>query len=105
MLTNFWATMSTRYTAEPESYDSPTNSPTESTSKPLASPPKIQRRMSAHAQADADRAMQHTNNWTPVFERRHSWNKEDQKHALHMSACCIDSVKTGPGFSERKSST
>lgn len=105
MISRFWATttMETSYTAEPESYESPT-SPTESNqaSSPTTGRPPAKRRMSAHAQADAARAMQHTSNWAPL-ERRQSWSKEDQKHALHMSACCIDSVKTGPGFSERSS--
>ncbi|KAL0768865.1 hypothetical protein CaCOL14_008174 [Colletotrichum acutatum] len=39
-----------------------------------------------------------TNSWIPSFERRQSWNHEDQKHVLQMSH--IDDVKTGPGFTE-----
>ncbi|KAI9152151.1 hypothetical protein HJFPF1_09376 [Paramyrothecium foliicola] len=49
--------------------------------------------------AGASRAIDSTNSWKPSFERRQSWNKEDQKRALQMTG--IDSVKTGPGFSER----
>ena len=49
--------------------------------------------------AGAARAMDSTNSWKPSFERRQSWNKEDQKRALQMTG--IDNVKTGPGFSER----
>jgi hypothetical protein len=47
----------------------------------------------------ASRAMSHTNDWKPSFQRKQSWNKEDQKRALQMTG--IDSVKTGPGFTER----
>jgi hypothetical protein len=54
---------------------------------------------SPHAQADAAKVMSHTNEWTPQFNRRQSWNKEDQKRELQMSG--IEGVKTGPGFSER----
>ncbi|KAL6401329.1 hypothetical protein AUP68_15197 [Ilyonectria robusta] len=57
------------------------------------------RRMSAHVEAYAARAMRRTNSWTPVFERRQSWSKEDHKHVMHMAY--IDGVKTGPGFTER----
>ncbi|KAH6894591.1 hypothetical protein B0T10DRAFT_480817 [Thelonectria olida] len=55
--------------------------------------------MSAHAEADATRAMHRTNSWTPAYERRQSFSKEDHKHAMHMAS--IGAVKTGPGFSER----
>ncbi|KAH7146325.1 hypothetical protein EDB81DRAFT_794910 [Dactylonectria macrodidyma] len=68
-------------------------------SSPAPPSPTSGRRMGAHAEADAARAMRHTSSWTPMFERRQSWSKEDQKHAMHMAD--IDSVKTGPGFSER----
>nr|XP_036577882.1 uncharacterized protein CTRU02_12189 [Colletotrichum truncatum]KAF6784978.1 hypothetical protein CTRU02_12189 [Colletotrichum truncatum] len=54
---------------------------------------------SSHAAADAVRAIERTNSWKPSFERRQSWNKEDQKRALQMSH--IEDVKTGPGFTER----
>ncbi|KND92446.1 hypothetical protein TOPH_02925 [Tolypocladium ophioglossoides CBS 100239] len=54
----------------------------------------------AHAEADAARAMDHTNSWTPSLDRRQSWSKEDQKRALQMSA--MDGVKTGPGFTEKR---
>ncbi|KAI3543699.1 hypothetical protein CSPX01_06022 [Colletotrichum filicis] len=40
-----------------------------------------------------------TSSWKPSFERRQSWNQEDQKRALQMSH--IEDVKTGPGFTER----
>jgi hypothetical protein len=46
-------------------------------------------------------AVERTNSWKPSFERRQSWNKEDQKRALQMTG--IDSVQTGPGFSEKSS--
>jgi hypothetical protein len=55
---------------------------------------------SAHAAADAARAMQHTNSWQPSFQRRQSWSKEDQKRELQMSTI-NDAAKTGPGFTER----
>lgn len=38
--------------------------------------------------------------WKPNFDRRQSFSKEDQKRAMHMTT--IESVKTGPGFTERK---
>ncbi|KAH8694567.1 hypothetical protein BGZ61DRAFT_532636 [Ilyonectria robusta] len=82
-------TMSTNLTQEPQSYDS--------SSPPVS--PSTGRRMSAHAEADAARAISHTNNWTPVFEHCHKWNSEDRKHAMHMVN--IGAVKTGPGFTER----
>ncbi|KAF7549705.1 hypothetical protein G7Z17_g6204 [Cylindrodendrum hubeiense] len=82
-------TMSTNMTQEPLSYASG--------SSPAS--PSSGRRMSAHAEADAARAMRRTNSWTPVYQRRQSWNKEDQKHAMQMAT--IDAVKTGPGFTER----
>lgn len=68
---------------------------------PDFSPPK--RRQSAHAAADAARAMDHTNSWQPAplsFTRRQSWSKEDQKRELQMGLI-QDDVKTGPGFTER----
>ena len=43
--------------------------------------------------------LDHTNSWKPSLDRRQSWSKEDQKHALQMSS--LDGVKTGPGFSEK----
>ncbi|POR32579.1 Protein PLM2 [Tolypocladium paradoxum] len=60
-----------------------------------------ERRSSTHAEADAARAMDHTNSWTPSRDRRQSWSKEDQKHAAQMST--IDDVQTGPGFTEKRS--
>ncbi|KAI5464972.1 hypothetical protein BGZ63DRAFT_421957 [Mariannaea sp. PMI_226] len=57
------------------------------------------RRMSAHAEADADRAMRRTSNWTPIYERRQSWSNEDRKRAMHMAS--IQGVQTGPGFTEK----
>ncbi|ROT43032.1 hypothetical protein SODALDRAFT_355224 [Sodiomyces alkalinus F11] len=54
---------------------------------------------SAHAAADAARAMDHTNSWTPSFARRQSWNKEDMKHHVQMGGI-QESVRTGPGFTE-----
>lgn len=60
-------------------------------------------RRQSHAEADAARAMDHTNSWTPTtasFTRRQSWKREDQKHELHMTGVLAD-VKTGQGFTER----
>jgi hypothetical protein len=45
------------------------------------------------------RGITSTNAWKPSLDRRQSWSKEDQKHALHMSA--MEDVKTGPGFTEK----
>uniref|UniRef100_L2FIY6 Uncharacterized protein n=1 Tax=Colletotrichum fructicola (strain Nara gc5) TaxID=1213859 RepID=L2FIY6_COLFN len=45
--------------------------------------------------AEAARVIERTNSWKPSFERRQSWNKEDQKRELQMSH--IEDVKTGPG--------
>ncbi|KAH7134628.1 hypothetical protein B0J13DRAFT_85767 [Dactylonectria estremocensis] len=84
--TTYYPTMSDNITQNPPTTAAP-------------APPSFGRRMSAHAEADAARAMRHTSRWTPIFERRQSWSKEDQKHAMHLAD--IDSVKTGPGFSER----
>lgn len=55
--------------------------------------------VSPSAQAGADRAMRHTNSWTPSIPRRQSWSPQDQKHELHMAK--IEIVETNPGFSER----
>ncbi|KAM4058857.1 hypothetical protein HRG_008260 [Hirsutella rhossiliensis] len=52
-----------------------------------------------HAQADAARAIDHTNAWKPSLDRRQSWNKEDQKHVLQMSGMAVGN--TGPGFTEK----
>ncbi|KAK1980708.1 hypothetical protein LZ30DRAFT_555054, partial [Colletotrichum cereale] len=52
-----------------------------------------------HATSAPPQVIEHTNSWKPSFERRQSWNKEDQKRELQMSH--IDDVKTGPGFTER----
>ncbi|OAA35928.1 hypothetical protein NOR_07736 [Metarhizium rileyi] len=46
------------------------------------------------------RAMSTIDAWKPSFDRRQSWSKEDQKHALHMSA--VDGVQEGHGFTEKK---
>ncbi|KAF5002139.1 hypothetical protein FGRMN_622 [Fusarium graminum] len=55
---------------------------------------------SPSAQAAAERCMQHTNSWTPSFQRRQSWSPEERKHEMHMDK--IGQVSTGPGFSERE---
>jgi len=52
-----------------------------------------------HSAADAQRGMSRVESWTPQFNRRQSWSKEEQKHALQMSR--VEDVKTGPGFTER----
>ncbi|KAF6812017.1 hypothetical protein CPLU01_14989 [Colletotrichum plurivorum] len=70
---------------------------TTETAAPRAAPPSSN--PSTHSAADAARAIERTNSWKPSFERRQSWNKEDQKRELQMSH--IDNVKTGPGFTER----
>ncbi|KAM9878006.1 hypothetical protein VDGL01_07935 [Verticillium dahliae] len=63
--------------------------------------PVAQSQQSPHAAAEAARAMEHTNSWTPpAFERRQSWKQEDQKRELQMSHI-NERVKTGPGFTER----
>ncbi|CRK39567.1 hypothetical protein BN1723_006365 [Verticillium longisporum] len=63
--------------------------------------PVTQSQQSPHAAAEAARAMEHTNSWTPpAFERRQSWKQEDQKRELQMSHI-NERVKTGPGFTER----
>ncbi|TKW55909.1 hypothetical protein CTA1_10962 [Colletotrichum tanaceti] len=54
---------------------------------------------SSHATAAPPQIVERTNSWKPSFERRQSWNQEDQKRELQMSH--IDDVKTGPGFTER----
>ncbi|TDZ17259.1 hypothetical protein Cob_v009827 [Colletotrichum orbiculare MAFF 240422] len=54
---------------------------------------------SPHTSTEAARVIERTNSWKPSFERRQSWNKEDQKRELQMSH--IEDVKTGPGFTER----
>lgn len=51
-------------------------------------------------QSDSDRGMRNTSAWKPRFDRRQSWNKEDQKHDLQMTG--LQDVKSGPGFSENK---
>ncbi|KAG8417560.1 hypothetical protein J3459_006555 [Metarhizium acridum] len=45
------------------------------------------------------RAMSAADEWRPAFDRRQSWSKEDQKHALQMRA--VEGVKTGLGFTEK----
>ncbi|KAJ9150871.1 hypothetical protein NKR23_g3372 [Pleurostoma richardsiae] len=57
--------------------------------------------VSPHSAADAQRAMSRTNSWTPAFNRRQSWNKEEQKHEQHMAGLAAEDAQTGPGFSER----
>lgn len=94
-------------TEEPDSYNAST-SPTTSThsntfelsttgSNPSHGPPR--RRMSAHAQADAARAIHRTNSWKPAVERRQSWSMQDMKHEMHMLS--ITTVTPGPGFTEK----
>lgn len=68
---------------------------------PDVRPPDKHHHPSTHAEADAARAMDHTNSWTPSLDRRQSWSKEDQKRACQMPA--MDGVKTGPGFTEKRS--
>ncbi|KHN98425.1 uncharacterized protein MAM_03549 [Metarhizium album ARSEF 1941] len=46
------------------------------------------------------RAMSAADAWKPGFDRRQSWSKEDQKHALQM--CTVAGIETGLGFTETK---
>ncbi|KEY69945.1 hypothetical protein S7711_06477 [Stachybotrys chartarum IBT 7711] len=92
--------------SSPPSSDPPSSSAvTAQTSIPSHPAPKDAAAVSSGVATDsrrpdaADRAMSHTNEWKPSFERRQSWNKEDQKRALQMTG--IDRIKTGPGFTER----
>ncbi|KAI0010943.1 hypothetical protein F4779DRAFT_616009 [Xylariaceae sp. FL0662B] len=52
---------------------------------------------------EAQRAMSHTDSWRPSREgRRPSYQKEDMKHVLQMSAVGVRDLKDDePGFSER----
>ncbi|KAH7131026.1 hypothetical protein EDB81DRAFT_763687 [Dactylonectria macrodidyma] len=94
-------------TEEPDSYDASTSPATPAHSNtfkfsttdsgPSHDPPR--RRLSAHAQADAARAIQRTNSWKPVIDRRQSWSIQDMKHEMHMLS--ITTVTPGPGFTEK----
>ncbi|KAF5128186.1 uncharacterized protein G6M90_00g070900 [Metarhizium brunneum] len=55
----------------------------------------------ASGEAAAARATSAADAWKPSFDRRQSWSKEDQKHALQMRA--VEGVKTGLGFTEKTS--
>ncbi|KAK1447182.1 hypothetical protein CMEL01_09021 [Colletotrichum melonis] len=82
--------MASEQTAQPD-ISNYTTSPTSSSSNNKQSSPS----------ATTPRAIVEstTSSWKPYFERRQSWNQEDQKRALQMSH--IEDVKTGPGFTER----
>ncbi|GJC78394.1 hypothetical protein ColLi_01232 [Colletotrichum liriopes] len=69
------------------------------TAQPQAAPNTSNYTMGPHATSVPPQIIERTNSWKPSFERRQSWNKEDQKRELQMSH--IDDVKTGPGFTER----
>ncbi|KZL79416.1 hypothetical protein CI238_01352 [Colletotrichum incanum] len=69
------------------------------TAQPQATPDTSNYTTSPHAISAPPQIIERTNSWKPSFERRQSWNKEDQKRQLQMSH--IDDVKTGPGFTER----
>ena len=57
---------------------------------------------STHAAADAARAMKHTQGWTPIFNRRQSWSREDQKRELLMKVVVQDGAcEKGIGFTEK----
>ncbi|KAH8662695.1 hypothetical protein BGZ61DRAFT_143995 [Ilyonectria robusta] len=84
-------------TAEPGSYTTNTSPTISNTTSPSILQNNPHRRLSAHAQADAARAMRHTDSWTPI-ERRQSWSREDQKHELQMTG--IKDTEMGPGFTE-----
>lgn len=78
---------------------SSTHGPNETSSAALPLHDASSRPATTHVQADAARAIDHTNAWKPALDRRQSWNKEDQKHALQMSA--VAGANTGPGFTEK----
>ncbi|KAI5462007.1 hypothetical protein BGZ63DRAFT_403276 [Mariannaea sp. PMI_226] len=67
--------------------------------QPIPAAPR--RRLSAHAQADVDRAIQRTQQWVPDYERRQSWSREDMKHELHIMA--ISTISTCSNFTEKSS--
>ncbi|GKT61634.1 hypothetical protein ColTof4_02732 [Colletotrichum tofieldiae] len=69
------------------------------TAQPQATPDTSNYTTGPHATSAPPQIIERTNSWKPSFERRQSWNKEDQKRELQMSH--IDDVKTGPGFTER----
>ncbi|KAM3532789.1 hypothetical protein MY4038_003966 [Beauveria bassiana] len=58
-----------------------------------------QEKKRASSSAASSAQQKTTTSWTPNFERRQSWNAQDRKHELQMAA--LDSVRTGPGFTER----
>ncbi len=55
---------------------------------------------SPHQEKDAARAISRTGSWKPRFERRLSYDMEDQKRHLQMTG--VAAVKEEPGFSERR---
>lgn len=52
-----------------------------------------------HTATDTQRGMCQVDAWTPQFNRRQSWSKEEHKHGMQMGR--VGDVQTGPGFSER----
>lgn len=73
------------------SHPAPSRDATAAAQNPQAVP-------TATRQEDSDRGMRNTSAWKPRFDRRQSWSKEDQKHALQMTG--LQDVKARPGFSE-----
>jgi hypothetical protein len=46
--------------------------------------------------------MRHTQEWTPVFNRRQSWSREDQKREILMKGIAQDgNCERGIGFTEK----
>ncbi|KAI0132790.1 hypothetical protein BJ170DRAFT_615420 [Xylariales sp. AK1849] len=59
---------------------------------------------SPQLEKDAARAMSSTDSWKPVFERKQSYHKEDQKHEMQMKMTGLADGKKGSaaaGYSER----
>jgi hypothetical protein len=65
----------------------------------LTSPPGP---TSPQLEKDAARAMSSTHSWKPVYSRKQSYHKEDQKHELQMKMSGLGDDKAAPGFSQGK---
>lgn len=61
---------------------------------------------SPQLEKDAARAMSSTSSWKPVYERKQSYHKEDQKHEMQMkmSGLADEGALPGAGFSEGRDS-
>ncbi len=56
-----------------------------------------------HSEAESQRCMSSVSAWSPILNRRQSWDLQEHKHELHMLE--IRHVQTGPGFTERELDT